>query len=129
MSPAHGNPDREKAYYKVLQASPDALEHLVERMRQRLETRVRHSLHPASVLIDVPPRDKDKLDPFPVVFQNQMGCHEHRLGELSSIVAGVGRDMLRVVKKIRMFCDPMLVGELRGASQEMESILLEEILH
>ena len=61
-------------------------------------------------------------------FTGARGKTEYRLGELSQIVAGVGKDMLRVVKKIRIFCEPSIVAELRGRQGKMEEALIDEVL-
>ena len=96
-------------------------------MERSLESLLGHELGPATLLIDVPPRDKDTLEPFPILFDAPVGRQQYKLGEFSSIVRGIGQDMTRVVKKIRIYCAPATVAELRGRGAELETLLLEQI--
>ena len=128
ISPAYEEKEKKDAYNRLLHLSGLESQEMVQRLSERVEKLVGHPVAPGTLLIDIPPRDKDRVDPFPVRFAGARGKTEYSLGELSQIVAGVGKDMLRVVKKIRIFCEPSIVAELRGRQVEMEEALLDEVL-
>lgn len=58
------------------------------------------------VIIDTPPRDKDRIETVEVMY----GSGERRFGrelpELSKVVQGIATDFVKVVKKIRIFVAP-----------------------
>jgi hypothetical protein len=120
--------DKRTAYQRLHDA--DGVEHAVisERVRARLETLVGHALHPASLLIDTPPRDKDKLESLTIRYPDAAGRDEYPLHLLSQTISGTQKDILQVVKKIRVFCDPVTAAELRGQELRVQDALLEEIL-
>ena len=128
ISPAYEEDEKRRAYDRLLALSAEESQKMSERLTARIEKLVGHPVAPGTLLIDIPPRDKDKVDPFPVRFIGARGKTEYSLGELSQIVAGVGKDMLRVVKKIRIFCEPSIVAELKGSQVKMEEALIEEVL-
>ena len=84
-------------------------------------------LHPADLIIDTPPRDKDKLETIDVVYPNVSGRQHYKLHELSAVVSGIQGDFIQVVKKIRLFAEPRLAAEL-AAVQDLDAIILSEIL-
>ena len=128
LSPAYHEEAKKSAYERLLHASECELDSVRHQLERRLESFLGHELGPATLLIDVPPRDKDTLDPFPIQFDAPMGQTQYKLGEFSSIVRGIGADMTRVVKKIRIYCAPATVAELRGREAELETVLLEQVL-
>jgi HD superfamily phosphohydrolase len=127
-SPSYAETHKQQAYERLYRASPEDTHDIVARIRVRLEGLVGHALHPSAVLVDVPPRDKDKLEPFVVRFPNASGQREYPLHTLSGIVSGVQSDMIQVVKKIRIFVEPTVVAELRGQRTRVEDACLREIL-
>ncbi len=119
--------EKQQAYDIMYGMDSSELYSLVDRIRVRLSSLVGRSLHPADIIIDTPPRDKDKLETIDVVYPNATGRKAYPLHELSRIVAGIQDDFMMVVKKIRIFAHPQLAAEIREIP-ELESILLTEIL-
>lgn len=118
---------KQKAYEKIYEMDAPSLYDLVDRLRAHLSSLVGRSLHPADVIIDTPPRDKDKLETIDVVYPDANGRQHYPLHELSRIVAGIQDDFVTVVKKIRIFVEPELAEELAG-HDGVDQIILKEIL-
>jgi hypothetical protein len=128
FSRIYAEPEKRKAYDVLYGLDGDGAVALTARVRSRLERLVGHPLHPSTVVIDIPPRDKDKLESIPVRYPSARGRSEYRLHELSGIVAGVQNDFIQVVKKIRVFCAAPVAAELVGQRARVEDALLEEVL-
>ncbi len=118
---------KQKAYERIYNMDAPALYSLIDRLRARLSSLVERSLHPADIIIDTPPRDKDKLETIEVVYPGASGQQYYQLHELSRVVAGIQDDFIMVVKKIRVFVEPQLAREL-AAHEDVEELLLQEIL-
>jgi HD superfamily phosphohydrolase len=125
---AYAEPDKQAAYQRLYESDEAALQATAARIRERLERLTGHALHPSAVLLDIPPRDKDRLETFAVRFPEANGRTEYALHELSGMVAGVQRDLISVVKKIRIYCDPTVAAELQGRQAALEAACLEEVL-
>ena len=128
FAPVYAETEKQEAHTRLLAMGVDEGQALCHRLTEAVEKLVGHSLPPGSILVDIPPRDKDHIDPFPVLFANARGKREYALGEMSQIVAGIGTDMLRVVKKARIFCDPTTAAELEGRQADVETALMKETL-
>lgn len=128
FSRAYAEQDKQEAYERIYEMDAEALFSLTDRLRARLSSVVGRSLHPASVIIDTPPRDKDALETVDIVYPGARGRQYYPLHELSRIVAGIQDDFVTVVKKIRIFVDPELAEELRAHEKDVEGIILDEIL-
>ena len=61
-------------------------------------------------------------------YPDAAGRDEYPLHLLSQTISGTQKDILQVVKKIRVFCDPVTAAELRGSERKVQDALLEEIL-
>ncbi len=127
-SQAYAEEPKRRAWQAVYDADSDAHEAMRQRIARALADLAGHPVHEASVLLDVPPRDKDRVEHIAVRFEGVSGQGEYPLAELSSLVAGVQRDMLRVVKKIRVFVEPSLAAALRGMQRQVEEVCLREVL-
>jgi HD superfamily phosphohydrolase len=119
---------KQRAYERIYHMEAHTLYSLIDRLRATLSSLVGRSLHPADIIIDTPPRDKDKLETIEVVYPGASGQQHYQLHELSRVVAGIQDDFVMVVKKIRVFVEPQLAGELAG-HENVEELLLEEILN
>ncbi|MFW5966434.1 MAG: HD domain-containing protein [Persicimonas sp.] len=120
---------KRRAYERIYEMQAPDLYALIDRMRARLSSLVGRSLHPADVIIDTPPRDKDELETVQIVYPEASGKRYYPLHELSRVVAGIQDDFVMVVKKIRIFVEPRLAAELAEIqSEEVDELLLEEIL-
>ena len=84
-------------------------------------------LHPAALILDTPPRDKDTLEDIELVYPDARGERHYALHQLSRVVAGVQNDFVHVVKKIRLFAEPRLASQL-AELPGFEELILEEIL-
>lgn len=127
FSRAYVEPEKKKAYEKIYEMERAQLFDLTARLRVRLGASIGHPLHPAAVIIDIPPRDKDKLETIDVVYPAARGIRTYKLHDLSAVVAGIQGDFIAVVKKIRIFTHPHFAPLLR-ALPDLEEIILDEIL-
>lgn len=119
--------EKRRAYETIYQMDAPAVYDLADRLRIKLSSVVGRSLHPADLIIDTPPRDKDKMETVEVVFPGASGQRHYQLHELSRMVAGVQDDFVMVVKKIRIFAEPRLASELADVP-DLQDALLAEIL-
>jgi len=127
LSRVYSEKRKQKAYERIYQMDASALYSFCDRLRARLSSRVERSLHPADLIVDTPPRDKDALETVEIVFPAASGQRFYPLHELSRVVAGIQDDFVEVVKKIRIFAAPDLAGEL-AADAQVEDVILDEIL-
>lgn len=127
FSRVYSEADKRKAYMRIYEMDAAAVYDLVDRLRVRLSSVVGRSLHPADLIIDTPPRDKDRLETIDVVYPDARGQRHYPLHELSRIVAGVQDDFMMVVKKIRLFAEPRLAREL-ARYPDIQDFILDEIL-
>lgn len=123
----YAEPDKHRAYEQIYAMSATEVFSLADRLRGTLSYLVGRPLHPADLIIDTPPRDKDKLETIDVVYPNVSGRQHYKLHELSAVVSGIQGDFIKVVKKIRLFAEPRLAAEL-AAVQDLDAIILSEIL-
>ncbi len=126
-SRAYVEAEKRHAYNRIYHMDRSTLFDLTSRLTARLGSAIGQSLHPASLIIDIPPRDKDEPETIDVVYPRASGQRFYALHELSRVVAGIHDDFISVVKKIRVFARPDLAARLRRLD-ELEDILLEEIL-
>ncbi len=128
LSRVYNESDKREAYRTIFQMDASALFSLTDRLRGRLSSAVGRSLHPADLIIDTPPRDKDALETVEVIYPDASGQQHYALHDLSRIVAGIQDDFAKVVKKIRIFAAPDLARELSQLDEPVETIILREIL-
>lgn len=126
-SRAYVESEKQQAYNRIYTMDRAALSDLTARLTARLGSVTGQPLHPASLIIDIPPRDKDKMETIDVVYPDVTGQRHYPLHELSRVVAGIHEDFISVVKKIRIFARPELAVALSSVD-DMEAILLSEIL-
>jgi uncharacterized protein len=127
LSRAYVEEDKQRAYAAIYQMSADELWALTDRLRVVLSTLLGRPLHPADLILDTPPRDKDRLETIEVIYPEVRGQRHYMLHQLSRIVAGVQDDFMMVVKKIRLFASPKLAVELIRHPRA-EEVIIEEIL-
>ncbi len=126
-SRVYTEPDKRSAYEKIYQMDADQIYNLTDRLRVKLSSLLGRPLHPADLIIDTPPRDKDRLETVDVMYPNASGRRQYPLHELSRIVAGVQDDFMMVVKKIRLFAEPRVAADL-AKLDGVEEFILSEIL-
>jgi uncharacterized protein len=117
-----------RAYDVVYGMERGDVQALTDRLRARLEPLAGVAVAPGDVLIDTPPRDKDRMDSIRIVFETASGREELPLEEVSTVVRGVALDFVKVVKRIRVFVAPELRERVRSRAALVESALLDEIL-
>ena len=116
------------AYDRIYGMDSESLRELSSRLRKRISRRTGRPVHPSELLIDTPPRDKDKPDTVDVIFSTARGEEALPLHSVSRVVAGIADDFTQVVKKIRVFTHPAVRARLDGCLAELEGELLDEIL-
>ena len=119
--------DQQAAYERIYGMEAAEVYDLTDRLRARLSWLVGRPLHPADVIIDTPPRDKDKLETVDLVYASASGEQFYRLHELSRVVAGMQDDFVKVVKKIRIFVEPRLAAQLAD-KPDVGALLVDEII-
>lgn len=119
--------DKQQAYDRIYQMNHTELYGLTDRLRVALSSALGQPLHPAALIFDTPPRDKDRLESIELVYPSARGQRHYPLHQLSRIVSGVQNDFVRVVKKIRLFAEPSLAQRLQELPQA-EDIIMREIL-
>lgn len=114
FSRAYVEASKQRAYERIYTMDRATLFDLTSRLTARLSSLVGRPLHPAELIIDIPPRDKDRLETVDVVFPDVSGQRYYPLHELSRVVAGIQEDFVGFVKKIRIFASPELARELKA---------------
>ncbi len=127
LSQVYTEEDKQRAYEIVYQLDAPQVYELVDRLRISLSSALGHPLHPAALILDTPPRDKDKLESIEIVFPDANGQRHYPLHQLSRIVAGVQHDFIRVVKKIRLFAAPDIARRIKDLPHAHQ-LILDEIL-
>ena len=94
------------AYERVYHLDRDAVVALREELAATISRAVGCRATLNDVIIDTPPRDKDRVESVKVVYADGGTETERRLDEVSKVVQGIGTDFMKVVKKIRIFVSP-----------------------
>ncbi len=126
-SPVYVETHKQEAYERIYALERASLFDLTSRLTARLGSETGQPLHPADLIIDIPPRDKDKLETIQVHYPEVSGQRFYPLHELSRVVAGIQDDFITVVKKIRIFAHPSRAPAIRRLPH-LEDLLIEEIL-
>ncbi|MGM0576807.1 MAG: HD domain-containing protein [Myxococcota bacterium] len=124
-SRVYDDPDKREAYERLYAMERSDADTLVERLRHVLGREGR-PLPEGALILDVPPRDKDHL-PDVAVHHPRAGAGQGAwttLARSSRIVAGIGEDFVKVVKKIRLFAHPHHAPRL-----EQDPAALERRVH
>ncbi|MCB9730483.1 MAG: HD domain-containing protein [Deltaproteobacteria bacterium] len=128
-SRAYNEPDKLAAYERLYAMSAEEHGRLVARLRKLL-ARGSRALPDGTLILDVPPRDKDRQ---PDVAVHRARAHGGEgeytsLRESSRIVRAIGDDFLDVVKKIRLFVHPDHAAPLAADPPGTERIVMEAVL-
>lgn len=126
LSRAYLEDDKRAAYNKIYNLDAIGIQQLKHSLCQHLSAQLNQTITPDLLIIDTPPRDKDRLETVQIVYPNAPGQRHYPLHKLSSIVSGIQDDFTAVVKKIRIFAHPQLAPSLQNP-QTQESTL-EHIL-
>jgi HD superfamily phosphohydrolase len=120
--------DRRRAYDAIYSMDYRQLQVLAATMRSRLAAMAGTEIGTGELLIDTPPRDKDRTDSIEIVFDGASGRSQCTLEEVSTVVRGITTDFVKVVKKIRVFVTPGVRERLEPVMERVESELMAMIL-
>jgi HD superfamily phosphohydrolase len=95
---------RQQAYDRIYALDRTQTLALQQRLCRALEALVHHPVALHEVIIDTPPRDKDRVETVDIVH----GSGATPLPRISRVVQGIATDFIKVVKKIRVFVHPAL---------------------
>lgn len=119
---------KQEAYERLHAMDRKETARFLDRLRRDL-ARGGKPLPRGSLVLDVPPRDKDRLPDVDVHFEgggSGAGAFR-RLSEVSRIVAGIGADFVHVVKKIRLFVHPDHAAPLVRDHARTEALVHEAL--
>ncbi|TVR00489.1 MAG: HD domain-containing protein [Deltaproteobacteria bacterium] len=121
---------RVTAYERIYHLDRSAFLALEELLRDRVSAWIGAPVAAEDLLIDTPPRDKDRIETVDVVYDTPEGRRSYRLEEQSKVVQGIATDFIKVVKKIRVFAAPAVRDALRRhrSDDEVREGLLDCIL-
>jgi HD superfamily phosphohydrolase len=130
LSLVHLDPRRRAAFEMIFRMNAREVTALENRLRDRLASASGRSIPEGDVIVDTPPRGKDKLGMVPIVLGKGESREVVPLHKISRIVQGVAEDFAKVVKKIRVFIAPHTLDGLKKNMQTgaLEGIILEETL-
>ncbi|MHC4600491.1 MAG: HD domain-containing protein [Planctomycetota bacterium] len=130
LSLVHLDPRHRAAFELIFRMNGAEVTALEERIRDRLGSQAGVSLRDGDVIVDTPPRGKDRLGLVPIVLGKGEKKRVVPLHEISRIVRGVAEDFAKVVKKIRIFIEPAALETLQSRlrPEALEGALLEEAL-
>ncbi|MEM1348869.1 MAG: HD domain-containing protein, partial [Myxococcota bacterium] len=129
LSRVYVDPEKLDAYDRIYRMDASAYHSLTANLRIAISSALGQTLHPADLILDTPPRDKDKLETIDVLFPGARGTGSANyapLHELSKIVAGIQNDFIRVVKKIRVFASARVAEHIK-ALPNIEELVLDEV--
>jgi len=97
---------QQTAYERIYHLDADDTERLKVALCERLSALLDLAVEPDDVIIDTPPRDKDRVESVDVIFGRGSRRVSRPLHMISKVVQGIGTDFIKVVKKIRVFVAP-----------------------
>ena len=74
------------------------------------------------VIVDTPPRDKDRIETVEVVHVEGGQRKGRPLEQLSKVVQGIATDFVKVVKKIRIFVAPEVREHIRATDSQEDVV-------
>ena len=119
------------AYERVYGLRWPELDVLERLLLERVEREVGAVLPRHALLVDTPPRDKDRTETVQVVYEDGGQRRAYWLEEQSRVVQGIATDFVKVVKKIRIFiaADARDAIAARGRLPALREVLLDTILN
>ena len=115
----------QELYARLYALDPEASKCLVEALREVLGTASK-PLREGDLILDIPPRDKDRLPEVTVYHPHGEGAGNYSsLAESSRIVSGMGEDFLAAVKKIRLFVHPDHIERLKASKMRINAVVSE----
>ncbi len=128
-SRVYDEPAAQRAYERLYALDEEGADDLLKRLR-RLLSGFGTTVGPHDLILDIPPRDKDRLPDLQIHRRNALGGSGSftRLSDCSHIVRAIGADFVNVVKKIRLFVSPALAASLAPRRAEVEASITELVL-
>jgi HD superfamily phosphohydrolase len=112
------------AYERIYHLNPSDLATLRAEIAETLSSLLNREVMLDDIIIDTPPRDKDRIETVEVVH----GSGAHRSGmpleQLSKVVQGIATDFIKVVKKIRIFVAPDVRDAIHAQDVRVEVVRL-----
>ncbi len=106
------------AYERVYHLRPAELLELRRRIAATLSREVGGAeIALSDVIVDTPPRDKDRVETVEVVYDHGGRRRGYPLEQLSRVVQGISTDFVKVVKKIRVFVAPDVRDRIERAGR------------
>ncbi len=130
LSLVHTDPRRRAGFEMIYRMNAAEVTALENRLLDRLARLAGQRFPEGSVVVDTPPRGKDRLGRVPVVLGKGPSREVVPLDGVSRIVQGVAEDFAKVVKKIRVFVEPGALDTVRASVpfERLASAVLEETL-
>lgn len=130
LSRAHDDQREQQAYERIYHLDAAGADALREQLRDCVERSLGAPVAIDDVIIDTPPRDKDRIETVEVVYGRGDRRRGVPLENISTVVRGIATDFVKVVKKIRVFVAPQVRDGLRDAGRmdATRELLLDTIL-
>ena len=130
LSRVYDDLNTQNAWERIYHLDRPALTALCAELATELGALSGLELRPWEVLVDTPPRDKDRLETIDVISRVGGRPHAEPLDAISRIVQGVATDFVKVVKRIRVFVHPRVRAALdeRDLTHAVRERLLDRIL-
>jgi HD superfamily phosphohydrolase len=123
-------PEEQVAYERVYHLNAAQLDDLEARLRVAASRLAGRPVARGELLVDTPPRDKDRIETVQVVYEREGRRVALPLEQVSKVVQGIATDFIKVVKKIRVFVSPAVRDAMRErhAPESIRSGLLQTVL-
>lgn len=129
LSRAREDQRQQTAWERIYHLDREQTEELRLRLCQALSAWLGTPVSADDMLIDTPPRDKDRMEVVDIVYGRDGRPASAPLPQVSRVVQGIASDFVRVVKKIRIFVSRRLRQQVdeRG-THACQELLLDTIL-
>jgi len=130
LSRAVDDVSHQTAYERIYALDRADTERLREVLCGRLARALDITVGLSEVIIDTPPRDKDRVETVEVVYRSAGRVRGVPLEQVSKVVQGIGTDFVKVVKKIRVFVSPRVRARVDalGLRDRVMDALMDTVL-
>jgi HD superfamily phosphohydrolase len=129
LSRAREDQRQQTAWERIYNLDRQQTRELRVRLCQALSSWLGVEVSEDDMLIDTPPRDKDRIETVDIVYGKDGRATSAPLPQVSRVVQGIASDFVRVVKKIRIFVSRPVrqLVDARG-THACQELLLDTIL-